>query len=450
MKNQERDFRLNDKADRAASDNAADAGIDIKSRVIAGVALAVFLVFGIGTWAATANLSGAVIASGSLVVDENLKAVQHRDGGIVGHIAVREGDDVRVGQVLFRLDDAQTRAELSIVRSQLIEQTARRARLFAERDGLDAIEFPAELDQENPDVTVAVAGETRLFNGNLTHRQSQKQQLDLQIVQISEEMAGLEGQRDAKADEFVLVEAEYTKLKDLADKRLVEGSRIFAVARERWRLPGERAGIDASIARAKTRVSEIRVQILSIHENARTEAQRELSVVETKLSELINRRMVLEDRLSRTDIRAPIGGRVNELKVHTVGGVITPAEILATIVPAEARLKVEVKIAPLYIDQVTVGRPARLRFSTFNQRTTPELMGELAYVSPATTRDPSNNQTHYIGHVLVGPEELAKLGPDKLMPGMPVEVFITTDERTAFSYLMRPLTDQFTRALRER
>ena len=160
--------------------------------------------------------------------------------------------------------------------------------------------------------------------------------------------------------------------------------------------------------------------------------------------------MALEDRLSRTDIRAPIAGRVNELKVHTVGGVITPAEVLATIVPAEAKLKVEVKIAPLSIDQVSVGRPARLRFSTFNQRTTPELKGELSYVSPATTRDPSNGQMYYTGHVLVEPEELAKLGADKLMPGMPVEVFITTDERTAFSYLVRPLTDQFSRAFRER
>ena len=273
----------------------------------------------------------------------------------------------------------------------------------------------------------------------------------MQIEQISEELAGLEGQRGSKADEFVLVEAEYAKLKTLADKGLVEASRMFTVARERWRLPGERAGIDASIARAKTRTSEIRVQMLAIHENARTEAQRELSVVETKFSELINRRMALEDRLSRTDIRAPISGRVNELKVHTVGGVITPAEVLATIVPAEANLKIEVKIAPLSIDQVSVGRPARLRFSTFNQRTTPELMGELSYVSPATSRDPSNGQVYYVGHVLVGQDELAKLGSDKLLlPGMPVEVFITTDERTAVSYLTRPLTDQFSRAFRER
>ena len=433
---------------RPRSDNESSFGI--KSRVIVGILLGVFLVFGIGGWAALANLSGAVISPGSIVVDENLKTVQHRDGGIIGHIAVREGDDVGAGQVLFQLDDAQTRAELSIVRSQLIELVAKKARLAAERDGLQAIVFPTEMDMAHPDVRVAVAAELHLFNGNLTHRKNQTQQLELQIVQITEEMTGLEAQRDAKSDEFTLVEAEYAKLKTLADKGLVEAGRMFTVARERWRLPGERAGIDASIARAKTRISEIRVQVMSIQENARTEAQRELSLVETKLSELINRRLALEDRLSRTDIRAPIAGRVNELKIHTIGGVIVPAEVLATIVPAQARLKVEVKIAPLYIDQVSVGRPARLRFSSFNQRTTPELTGELSYVSPATSRDPSNGQTYYVGHVLVAAEELAKLGQDKLLPGMPVEVFITTDERTAFSYFARPVTDQFSRAFRER
>jgi HlyD family type I secretion membrane fusion protein len=422
----------------------------IRSRVIAGIVLGFLLVFGIGGWAAMANLSGAVIAAGSVVVDDNLKAVQHRDGGIIGHIAVREGDDVSAGQVLFRLDDAQTNAELSIVRSQLIELAVKKARLAAERDALLQITFPTGLDMEHPEVQAAVAAETHLFNGNLSHRRNQVQQLELQIVQITEEVAGLEGQRLAKADEYTLIESEYAKLKSLADKALVDASRMFTVARERWRLPGERAGIEASIARAKTRISEIRVQIMSIQDSARTEAQRELSLVDTKLSELINRRLALEDRLSRTDIRAPITGRVNELKVHTVGGVIVPAEVLATIVPAQARLKVEVKIAPVYIDQVSTGRPARLRFSSFNQRTTPELAGELSYVSPATSRDPSNGQTFYIGHVLVGPEELLKLGQDKLLPGMPVEVFITTDERTAFSYLARPLTDQFSRAFRER
>ena len=233
----------------AVSQGTESEAFGIKSRVVVGIALGFFLVFGIGGWAALANLSGAVIAPGSIIVDANLKAVQHRDGGIIGHIAVREGDEVALGQVLFRLDDAQTRAELSIVRSQHVEQTARRARLIAERDGDEVIEFPNDFHTSHPDAAIAIAGENRLFTGNLTHRQNQKQQLELQITQISEEMAGLEGQRIAKADEFTLVESEYAKLKMLADKGLVEASRMFTVARERWRLPGERASRRLDCAR---------------------------------------------------------------------------------------------------------------------------------------------------------------------------------------------------------
>ena len=422
----------------------------IGARVWAGLAFGVVLVAGAGGWAATAQLSGAVIAAGAVAVDQNLKSIQHRDGGIVSEIAVREGDHVAAGQVLLRLDDAQTRAELSIVRSQLIELTAKRARLLAERDGLRSIEFPRELNRSDPETSFVLNGETRLFDGNRAQRQSQRQQLELQIEQIGDEMKGLEAQQAAKEDEFPLVEAEYHKLKGLLLKGLVEGSRVYNVERERTRLIGERGGIAASLARAKTRVSEIRVQLIAIDENARTEAQRELSLVETRLSEAVNRRMASEDRLSRTDMRAPISGTINELKVHTIGGVITPAEVLATIVPEDAKLKVEVKLAPVSIDQVAIGRPVRLKFTSFNQRTTPELNGELSYVSPATARDAKTGEMHYVGHIQIGAEELSKISTGKLLPGMPVEVFLSTEERTALSYFVKPVLDQFSRAFRER
>ncbi len=422
----------------------------IGARVWAGLAFGFVLVAGAGGWAATAQLSGAVIAAGAVAVDQNLKSIQHRDGGIVSEIAVREGDRVAAGQILLRLDDAQTRAELSIIRSQLIELTAKRARLLAERDGLSAIEFPRELKSQDAEIAFVVNGETRLFNGNRAQRHSQRQQFELQIEQVGDEVTGLEAQRLAKEDEAPLVEAEYAKLKSLSMKGLVEGSRVYNAERERARLVGDRGNIAASLARARTRVSEIRVQILSIEENARTEAQRELSLVDTRLSELFNRRMASEDRLSRTDIRAPIAGTVNEVKVHTIGGVITPAEVLATIVPEDAKLKVEVKLAPVSIDQVAIGRPARLRFTSFNQRTTPELNGELSYVSPATARDAKTGDMYYVGHVQIEHEELSKIGTGKLLPGMPVEVFLSTEERTALSYFVKPVHDQFSRAFRER
>src|SRR5690606_23503764 len=325
-------------------------------RVLAGSVMGLILLAGVGGWAATAQLTGAVIASGVVAVDQNLKSIQHRDGGIVSDIAVREGDVVKAGQVLIRLEDAQTKAELSIVRSQLIELAARKARLLAERDALEGIEFPATLDLDHPDTAFTVNGERRLFDGNRTNRESQKQQLELGIEQIGEEIKGLEAQRTSKDDEIALLEIEHKKVKSLADKGLVEGTRVYVSDRDKARLMGERGEINAAIARAKTRMSEIRLQIISIDENARTEAQRELSLVETKMSEFNDRRTAIEDRLARTDIRAPISGTVNELNIHTIGGVITPAEILVTIVPENAKLKVERRLAPVSIDQVAVGR----------------------------------------------------------------------------------------------
>lgn len=423
----------------------------VGSRILVGVTLGFLLIGGVGGWAATAQLTGAVIAQGSVAVDQNLKSIQHRDGGIVSDIAVREGDFVTAGQVLIRLEDAQTKAELSIVHSQLVELAARKARLLAERDLLHTIEFPKELGVGQPEVAVIVNGETRLFNGNQANRESQKKQLELGIEQIGEEIKGLEAQRASKDDEIALLDVEHKKIKGLADKQLIEGTRVYTSNRDKARLMGERGEIDAAIARAKTRMGEIRLQIISIDENARTEAQRELSLVGTKMSEFQDRRTAIEDRLARTDIRAPISGTVNELNIHTIGGVITPAEVLVTIVPENAKLKVEMRLAPVSIDQVSVGQPARLRFSAFNQRTTPELKGRVIHVSPATSRDPATGETYYLGDVSVSAEELAKLGGGGvLLPGMPVEVYVSTEVRTAISYLVKPLTDQFNRAFRER
>jgi HlyD family secretion protein len=419
------------------------------SRVAAGAVLALCLVGGVVGWAATSQLSGAVIAPGVVAVDQNLKTVQHRDGGIVGEIAVREGDVIEAGQVLLRLDDAQTRAELSIVRSQLVELTARRARLQAERDALAAVVFPTDVDLADPAVAVVVNGEVRLFEGNRINRESHRQQLELGVQQIGEEIEGLRAQRAAKIEEASLVDAEYEKLHGLFERGIIEGGRVYVVNRERARLLGERGEIDAAIARAGARISEIRLQIIAIDESARTEAQRELGLTETRISELRDREAAIEDRLSRTDLRAPIAGVVNELNVHTIGGVITPAEVLATIVPADARLKVEVKLATISIDQVSIGQTARLRFSAFNQRTTPEIVGTVTHLAAAATRDPATGEFHYTGDIEVAASELDRLNGMSLMPGMPVEVFISTEQRTALSYLVKPFTDQFTRAFRE-
>ena len=421
----------------------------IAPRVIAGVTLGLLLFVGAGGWAATAQLTGAVIAPGMVKVDQNLKSIQHRDGGIISEINVREGDFVTKGQVMLRLDDAETRAELSIVKTQLVELMARQVRLIAERDNLDTIILSEELARNKNDFNHIVFGEKRLFEGNRQNRKSQTEQLQLGIDQLGEEIKGLQSQHDAKVDEIALVTVEHGKIKGLTEKRLIETSRKYIIDREMAKLVGEKGEIEANIARAKARMSEIRIQIIAVDETARTEAQRELSSIEPKLSELRERRVAIEDRLSRTDIRAPLSGTVNELSVHTIGGVITPAEKLVTLVPVDAALKIEAKLSPTDIDQVFVGQPSKLRFSAFNQRTTPELHGRIAYVSAATSSDPATGQVYYLADVVVPAEELEKLGDNNLLPGMPVEVFVSTEERTAMSFLAKPLADQFSRAFRE-
>ena len=238
-------------------------------------------------------------------------------------------------------------------------------------------------------------------------------------------------------------------MKGLADKRLVEGSKVHTSDRDMARMAGEKAEIDAEIARARAKISEIRLQVIAIDEEARTEAQRELSELEPKIAELGERRVAIEDRLSRTDIRAPIAGTVNELAVNTIGGVITPAETLVTIVPKDAPLNIQARLSPTDIDQVNLGQKAKLRFSAFNQRTTPELSGEVAYVAAAATLDKGSGQSYFLAEIDVPADEMQKLDTKRLLPGMPVEVFVQTDPRTALSYFSKPFTDQFSRAFRE-
>ena len=418
-------------------------------RILLGALLAVGLVGGVGAWAVTANLTGAVIAMGTVKVDQNLKQVQHRDGGIVKTIAVRAGDEVAAGQVLFELDDAQSHAELSILSAQLDETEARRARLTADRDGAVEVRFPDRLMTTNPKHVELTSGEARLHAGNLANRLNQREQLELGIVQVEEEIAALIAQRSALTDESALVEKSHDRIARLYKKGLVEALRVEESERELVKFRGKLGELDANVARSKSRISEIEMRILSVDEVARTEAQRELALVEARALELSDRIAAVQDRLSRTEIRAPISGRINELSVFTEGGVITPAEILATIVPSSAELRVEVQLPTTAIDQVYLDQVARVRFSSFNHRTTPEILGTISHISPATTISPATGEPFYIGYVDLTEEELARLDGLVLMPGMMAEIYLSTQEQTAAAYFARPLIDQFERAFRE-
>jgi HlyD family secretion protein len=427
-----------------------DKSFRIWPRVLLGLSFGAFLIAGCGGWAALAGLDGAVIAAGIVKVDQNLKEVQHRDGGTVKAINVRQGEFVKEGQVLITVDEVQTKAELLIVKGQLAEAVGRKARLTAERDGLPEVIFPADLKVLSPTSELIAADETRLFAGNKSARDSQKEQLRHLVGQSGEEIRGLESRLTAKNHEVELVGAERTKFIALHQKGIIPNERVFTFERDWSRVLGERGEILASIARVKARISEVTVQLIAVDQNASTEAQRELRTVDSRMSELLERKVAIEDRLSRSEIRAPIAGYVNELFIFTVGGVIAPAAKLATIVPEGADLRFEVKIAPPDIDQVRKGQEARIRLSAFNRNLTPEMKGNVAFVSPASTRDATSGQEHYIAQIQLSHDDLPQLSKLQLIPGMPVEAFIKTDERTAMSYLVKPIHDQFSRAFRER
>lgn len=421
----------------------------VKSRVYAGAFSAILLVVAMGGWAANAELSGAVLAQGQVKVDKDLRSIQHLDGGIIREIAVKKGEAIKDGQILFRLDDTQTQAEIQIVRTQLTELQAKRARLVAERDGLEFM--PVVKDKLNLGVNESdvMIGEVRLFKGNLQTRVSQKKQIELTIAQLEQDIIGLRAQSLANQNEMKLVQAEVTKLQDLFARKLVDSNRVYGSNRELTRLIGEKGNVEANIAKSAARKNELTVNLDSIEESARTDAQKQLSEIEPRISELEQRHTAILDRMSRLEIRSPIAGTINEISVNTIGGVITPAQRLLTIVPEDAKLQVEVKLQTSDIDQVFVGQDSKIRFSAFSSRSTPELNGKVVFVSPATTSDEATGQVYYTAQVELNEGEEAKLSGKRLVPGMPVEAFVQTESRTALSYLARPFIDQFARAFRE-
>jgi HlyD family secretion protein len=424
------------------------SSFSMRGRVVTGSILAILLVGGIGGWSATAKLSGAIISTGTVLVDDNVKVIQHLDGGTIRSINVRKGEEVLAGQLLLQLDDLQIRTEQSILQGQLAELTARQARLTAERDAQSQISFPSGYLTTYPDAAQIMAGEQTLFESTRRNRQSQKSQLELQRAQLREEISGLELQSTALAEELALLRTERDRMGALASKGLMETTKLNTTDRELARMIGSQGELAASIARSGARISEIELQILSIDELARTEAQRELRSVEAQLAELEDRLAAVRDRLARTEIRSPVAGTVNELSVTTLGGVITPAERIVTIVPSDADLAIEFRVAVNDIDQIAVGQPAKLRFSAFNQRTTPELDGTVSRVSAAATTDPQTGQSFYLAEADVT-GDLSLLGQRGLVPGMPVDVFVQTEEQVAIAYFAKPFTDQIARAFKE-
>jgi HlyD family secretion protein len=426
----------------------------IRRYMIAGGALAVCLTFGIGGWATTSEISGAVIGQGVVVVDSSVKKVQHATGGIVSELRVREGDQVKAGDILIRLDQTQALANATVYTKSVDELLAREARLIAERDNAETIAFPKMLIERsldaNSEAAAAIGAEQKLFDLRRQARKGQKAQLRERSAQLQDEIGGYVGQAEAKQKEVDLIHKELAGVQALYRKNLVPLARLTALERDAARLEGERSQLTGAIAQAKGKIAEVELQVIQVDQDLRTEVGKDLIETRSKLSEAAEHKVAAVDQLNRVDIRAPQSGRVHELSVHTVGGVISPGEQIMLIVPDADALVVEVKLAPHDIDQVHVGQSATMRFTAFNQKTTPEIEGAVAMVSPDSTQDPRTGTSYFKARIDLTPDQLSKLGGVRLAPGMPVDVFIKTPFRTALSYLTKPLWDQLARAMKER
>lgn len=435
-----------------ASRKKTEVEANVKAYLVSGLAIVFILVGGLGVWATTTSIVGAVIGSGVVVVETNVKKVQHPTGGIVGEIHVKNGDRVKAGDLLIRLDETLTRTNEQMISKQLDQLMMREARLKAERDGTEVITVPAILASRSlePDVAEIINGEQSLFASRRESKAGQLSQLQERTAQLAQEADGIAAQIQAKTREIKLIADELTGLSDLETKQLVTTTKLAALKREKARLEGEFGQYEAALAQTKGRRTEVSLQMARLDQEMRTQVVNDLREAQTKIAELVERQIAANDQLRRVDIRAPQDGLVHQLAVFTVGGVINPGEQIMLIVPQDDRLLVEAKISPSDIDQVRKGMQARLRFSAFSQQTTPQITGEVVSLSADLNRDQISGEIFFTARISISDEERAKLGANKLQPGIPVEVHITTEERTALSYLVKPMADQINRAFRER
>jgi HlyD family secretion protein len=426
--------------------------ISVRRYVWLGFLTVLALFGGIGGWAATTDLAGAVIASGSVVVAGNIKKVQHPTGGVISQILVKNGDTVKAGDIVVRLDETVTRASLQLVTKQIDELSGRIARLKAERDDAPSVTFPTELVSRitEPDIAQILGGEQNLFESRISTRMNQRQQLGERITGLTQESAGNTAQAEAKSREIQLILKELTGLERLEAQQLVRTEKMTAMRREQARLEGEKAQLSAAAGQSKDKIAEVEMQRLSIDSEAKSESIKDLRETQGKLIEMTERRTAALDQLQRIEIRSPADGIVDQMSVFTVGGVINTAEPLMVIVPQGEKLVIDARIAPQDIDQVRSHKTAMIRFPAFNQRTTPELNGTLASVSAEVTKEPQTGQQYYTARIKIEEDELKRLGKLDLVPGMPAEVQIRTTERSALSYLLKPLQDQFAKAFKER
>lgn len=430
----------------------ADPPVAVRGFIVGGVAVTASLFAGVSVWAARTSIAGAVIAPATVVVDSSVKKIQHMSGGIVGAIHVRDGDRVAAGDLLVELDDTQTRASLQIISNQIDELEAKLARLQSEQAGSETVTFPPSLFSRSGDTAVRqiLDNEHMVFTSRSVSLAGEEQQLRERIKQLGNEIGGLGAQRSAKAIEIDLIGRELVSLSELERRRLVTATKMIALRREAARLEGEHGQIEAGIAQAKGRIAEVEVVIVQRMREFRKDVAAEIRDVQARLAELKERRTAAEEQLGRIDIVAPSAGFIHQLSVHTIGGVVTAGETIMLIVPHDDKLTLEAHVAPRDREQIRTGAVTKIRFAAFNQRTTPEIEGTVKLIAADLTEDKRSGQTYYSVRISIPDSELDKALGQKLVPGLPAEVQIRTEDRTALSYFIKPIEDQIARAFRER
>ncbi|MBN7786412.1 HlyD family type I secretion periplasmic adaptor subunit [Ponticoccus gilvus] len=421
--------------------------------MILGIVALLILVGGFGTWAATTNISGAIVASGSIEVDQNRQVVQHPDGGVVAEILVREGDTVEVGDTLIRLDPTLLRSELAITEGQLYELMARRARLHAERDTAAEIDFPeplltrAEADEE---VSELVEGQRNLFLARLDSAAREIEQLSKRKDQIADQVRGVEAQQVALDEQLGLIRQELENQQSLLERGLAKIGTVLALQREQSRLTGTVGELIAQKAQAEGRITEIDIQIQSLQTQRREESITTLRDLQFRERELAEQARALRERLSRMEITAPVSGVVYGMTVFTPRSVIRPADPVLYLVPQDRPLVIAAQVETIHIDQLFVNQEVSLRFAALDQRQTPELFGRVVQISADAFEDESTRVRYYRAEIVLSEGQIDRLPEGTaLIPGMPVEAFIRTADRTPLAYLVKPFTDYFARAFRE-
>lgn len=420
-------------------------GVGRTLAMAAGMAL--LLGGGVFGWAATSQLNAAVIGKGLVKVDRELKTVQHVDGGTVAQILVQPGQHVRQGDVLITLDSMSLEGELLVRRNQRIDLAARAARLRAQRDRMGDFDMPADLEMD-PKAQAVAMDEAMLLANTLRDQKSQQAAINARIAQLQHDSDGLEARRTAFVQQYTFSEGAVQRVSLLVKKGSVATAQQETVEADNARLLGELRETEARILSNAAQINELKLQSRRLDETLELESQMELREVEPRLEELRQQIQMLEARIERGKIRAPVSGVVNELPVNTIGQVVAPGELLAVIVPEGADHVIEFQIAPTDVDEVSVGQDARLMFSAFNQKTTPEVIGTILHVAAAATTDPTTGAAVFLAQAK--PRDMADLPAHiTLLPGMPVDVFVTTQERTALEYMIQPVRQSFARSMTE-